>query len=245
MHTVYLVDDDQIVLDKYWARRRLFFENGFEITGAKTNPLEALEEISATRPDAVFSDLKMPELSGIELMEKLSGSTFRPHFVIVSAHSDHKEVRKLFLSHGFDYIVKPVSDSDLVDLLSRLATRIDYVTPGAEKQTQSLRFNEILQYIKDYHAMNLTLDTVASHFDITPKSVCRLFSDHLQTTFSTHLNALRMEHAEKLLRTTLKPVKEIAISCGYGDPLYFARVFHKTRGVSPTSFREAEYGKQE
>jgi AraC-like DNA-binding protein len=46
------------------------------------------------------------------------------------------------------------------------------------------------------------------------------------------------------LRTTLKPVKEVAVSCGYGDPLYFTRVFHKAHGVSPTRFREAEYGKK-
>ncbi|MDR1664731.1 MAG: helix-turn-helix domain-containing protein [Clostridiales bacterium] len=244
MHTVYLVDDDQIILDKYWARRRLFADSGFKITGADTNPLKALAEIRATRPDVVLSDLKMPELGGIQLMEEMSGETFRPLFVIVSAYNEHKEVRKLFLSHGFDYLVKPVADSDLIDLLDRLACKIDYVVPEAVRKTSSSKLNAILQFIHNHYAMNHTLETVAARFEVKVGTICNLFSKHMLTTFSSHLNAIRLGHAETLLRTTLKPIREVAISCGYSDPLYFTRVFHKKHGVSPTSFREAEYGKQ-
>jgi YesN/AraC family two-component response regulator len=153
-------------------------------------------------------------------------------------------VRKLFLSHGFDYLVKPIADSDLVDLLSRLAGRIEYTAPDVEKKTPSIKFNEILHYLNEYSAMNHTLDTVASRFGIVPGTVCNMFAKHLNTTFSTYLNALRMEHAEKLLRTTAKPVKEIAVSCGYSDALYFTRVFHKKHGIAPTRYRESEYGKK-
>jgi YesN/AraC family two-component response regulator len=240
MRTVYLVDDDRIVLDKYLARGRLFNENGFEIIGTETNPLKALEEIRITGPDAVFCDLKMPELSGIQLMEELKSS--RPLFVIVSAYGDHKEVRKLFLSNGFDYIIKPVSDSDLADLLTRLTGKLDGAPHNNIRQTASAKLNEIMRYLKDYSDMNHTLDTLSQHFGITGKTICNLFSKHLNTTFSSFLNTLRIEHAEKLLRTTQKPVKEIAVCCGYSDPLYFTRVFHKARGVSPTRFREAEHG---
>jgi two-component system response regulator YesN len=237
------VDDDQLVLDKYWARRRLFFDGGFEITGAQTNPLLALEEIRDTRPDVVFSDLKMPEMSGIQMMEELSRDTFRPLFVIISAYNEYKEVRKLFLSYGFDYLVKPIADSDLVELLGRLAGKIDYVLPEIEQQTASRRFNEILHYLKEYSAMNHTLETISERFGITPGTICNLFSKHLSTTFSSYMNAMRTEHAETLLLTTDKPIKEIAINCGYGDPLYFTRVFHKKHGISPTRYREAQYGK--
>lgn len=260
MRTIYLVDDDQLVLDKYWARRRLFFEGGFEIIGAQTNPLLALEEIRSTRPDAVFSDLKMPGLTGSGLMEELRGDIFRPLFVIVSAYNEYKEVRKLFLTHGFDYLIKPVADCDLVDLLNRLAKKIDYEVPVIKKQTPSRKLDEILHYLKEYSNMNHTLDTISERFSITPGSICNLFAKHMNTTFSAHLNALRMEHADELLRTTDKPVKEIAVNCGYGDPLYFTRVFSKTHGMSPTRYRSgrgadgaplldhatggAEYGKQ-
>jgi YesN/AraC family two-component response regulator len=220
-------------------RRRLFHENGFEISGASTNPFTALEEIRTSRPDAVLSDLKMPELSGIELLEELQKDTFKPLFIIISAYKELKDVRKLFLTHGFDYLVKPIADSDLVDLLLRLAGKIDYIMPEAEKQTQSQKLNEILCYLNEYSAMNHTLDSIAERFSINQSTICKLFSKHLNTTFTAHLNALRMKHAQTLLRSTNKPIKEIAATCGYSDYFYFCRVFQKTHGIAPTRYREA------
>ncbi len=238
MRTVYLVDDDRLVLDKYWSRRRLFFESGFEIIGGETNPVKALEEIRSLHPDAVFSDLKMPDLTGIGLLEELKRDVFQPLFVIVSAYDEYNEVRKLFLSNGFDYLIKPVADCELVNLLNRLAGKIDYILPKVENQTPSNKLNEILQYMKDYSNMNLMLETISERFKISSGTVCNLFTKHLDTTFSAHLCALRMERAKTLLRTTDKQIKEIAVNCGYSDALYFTRVFHKINGVSPSRFRE-------
>ena len=154
MRTIYLVDDDKLVLDQFWERRRLFFESGFDIIGAETNPLKAFDEIKEKRPDAVISDLKMPGLTGIGLIEEFKADVFRPLFVIISAYNDYRDVRKMFLIHGFDYLVKPVADRDLVDLLNRLADKIDYILPKIEKQTQSKKLDEILHYMKEYSNMN-------------------------------------------------------------------------------------------
>ena len=245
MHKVYLVDDDQLVLDKYWARRRLFMECGFEITGAETDPHKALAEIRAGRPDAVLSDLKMPGLSGIGLLEELHRDTIRPLFVIVSAYTEYKEIRKLFLTHGFDYLVKPVADSDLIELLIRLGDKINYTQPVVEKKTQSYRLDEILQYLKDYSHVNHSLESIGERFSIKSGALCNLFAKHLNTTFSAYLNSVRMERAKGLLLTTHKQLKEIAVICGYSDPFYFTRVFHKAYGMSPSRFRQEQGNRNE
>jgi YesN/AraC family two-component response regulator len=238
INKIYIVDDEQIVIDQFWERRRFFYESNFDIIGAATNPLTAVDEIRALRPDVVFSDLKMPELNGIGLMEEINRDMFKPLFVIISAYSEYKDVRKLFRLHGFDYLVKPVADYDLVDLLNRLANKVNYVQPVVEKQTLSTKLDEVLHYLKEYSNMNHSLDTIAERFKISRSRLCALFAQHLNTTFSAHLNALRMERAKNLLLTTNKPVKEIAVICGFSDALYFTRVFHKTHGISPTRFRE-------
>ena len=238
MHKAYLVDDDRLAIDRYWSKRQIFMDSGFEICGAQTNPLAALEEIHALRPDAVISDLKMPELSGIGLFEELQRELFRPLFVIVSAYSDYKDIRRLFLTHGFDYLVKPVADCDLEDLLNRLSDRLNCVTPMVERLTPSKRLDDILGYLKEFSHLNHTTQSIGERFSLTPGGVCNLFSRHLGTTFSAYMNALRMDRAEKLLRTTYKPVKEISVMCGYSDAVYFARVFNKAYGMSPSRFRE-------
>lgn len=243
MHTVYLVDDDQPMIDSYWLRRGLFMSCNFEICGAHTNPYEALREIREKRPDAVISDLKMPGLTGIGLMEEIYGDMLPPLFVIVSAYQEFKDVRNFFLARGFDYLIKPVADSDLTELLNRLGGKLDYALPPAERATASPKLNEILDYLKEYSALNHTLESVGSKFSLNPNSICNLFSKHMGTTFSTYLQKLRMERVEELLLKTDLSIKEIAVKCGFSSQFYLARCFQKAHGLPPSQYRSELYAK--
>ena len=241
MNTVYIVDDDKIVLDDFCAKRNLFLECGFEICGFETNPFDALKEIRAMRPDAVLSDLKMPGLTGIGLLEALSNSAFPPPlFVIVSAYGDFKDVRDFFsLHHGFDYILKPVTDQSLSDLLIRLFSKLNKPPPVAVTKTPSRKLNMILEYLEEYSAMNHTLEGIGALFSVNPNTVCNLFAKHMNTTFISHLTKLRLKRAAELLLTTDMTVKDVSINCGYTNYFYFTRVFSKTYGKPPSVYRES------
>lgn len=243
MHTVYIVDDDGLAIDKYLARSSLFMESGFEIIGTATDPFKALSDIRELCPDAVISDLKMPGLSGTELFDKLRCDDSTPLFVIVSAYDEFKDVRKFFLTYGFDYLLKPVEDNELVDLLNRLSANIasDH-TWDSSGQPPRKRLEEIIAFIKESPHMHHTLESISERFCINPTGICNMFSRYLNTTFSSYITALRMERAKELLLTTFKPIKEIAVICGYTDALYFTRVFNKTCNMSPSRFRETEGG---
>ena len=241
VNTVYLVDDDKIMLDDFHLKRGLFRACGFEICGSETNPVNALEEIRAMRPDAVLSDLKMPGLSGIELLEALRRDNIVMYFVIISAYNEFKDVRNFFHEYnGFDYILKPVSSSALSDLLTRIGAKLK----GAQavtlkKETSSRDLNAVLKYIHEYPAVNHTLESLGAKCSINPNSVSNLFSRHLNTTFTAYLTTLRMEKATELLRDTDMAVKSVAVTCGYTDYFYFARVFSKTYNKTPTEYRKA------
>ena len=241
MNTVYLVDDDQIVLDELNTKRGLCMECGFEICGMETNPIKALEEIRALRPDAVLSDLKMPELTGIGLLMALRRDNIQLSFVVISAYKEFNDLRKFFAEYkGFDYLLKPVSDRDLADLLTRLSAKINDLPPVAvETETSSRELNDILKYLKEYYAMNHTLESIATIYSINPNTVCNLFSRHLNTTFIAYLTSLRMDKATELLRITDMAVKDIGVNCGYTNYFYFTRVFAKTYSMTPTEYREA------
>jgi two-component system response regulator YesN len=242
MNTVYLVDDDPLVLDYLLLKRGLFAECGFEICGAETNPLKALEEIREKRPNVVLSDLKMPELSGVELFDALSGDIFKPMFVIISAYNEFADVRKILAQaeyRGFDYILKPISDHTLADLLTRLSAEISHETAGsgAEPETMSRQLNGILKHMRAHPTMNHTLESLSERFSVNPTGICNLFAKHLNTTFRAHLTKLRMERAEELLRVTDHSVKEVGIHCGYANYFHFTQLFDKTYGKTPTEYR--------
>ena len=81
-----------------------------------------------------------------------------------------------------------------------------------------------------------------------PKLAARLHvsSDHLRERFrlavgeppSRYLLSRRIAAAQELLRTCELPVQEVARMCGFRDPLYFSRQFHRLVGCSPTLWRQ-------
>ena len=54
------------------------------------------------------------------------------------------------------------------------------------------------------------------------------------------LTKIRMDRAKDLLKNTDLSMKEVAFASGYGDPLYFSRLFRRVNGIPPTRFRSGQ-----
>jgi AraC family transcriptional activator of pobA len=80
----------------------------------------------------------------------------------------------------------------------------------------------------------------AEALHLTPKTLGRIVREHLGTTPTDLIRSRILTHAKWQLLHTLKPVKEVARELGFGDELYFSRLFKKATGYSPTFFREFE-----
>ena len=239
MFTCFFVDDELLVLESF-MHKHAFFESGFINIGFSTNSLDSVNEILTVMPDVVFVDLKMPGLNGVELMDELKQSGYKGEFVIVSAHRDFEEARRFFTMDGFDYLVKPVSDKDLLMLLSKLSDRLSERKDKRKTNgdTPSVELNKITAYLHNNKTGKHTLESIGKTFHIKPNTVCTLFSKHLGTTFKAYLTRIRMEEAARLLLTTKKSVKEISFICGYDDYFYFCRVFREFYSCTPTAYRE-------
>ena len=87
MYSVYIVDDENLVV-KDLIHSIPWLENGFEVIGANTNAQTALAEITETKPDVVFSDLKMPLYDGIELIKRAKENGVDAEFIILSAYEE-------------------------------------------------------------------------------------------------------------------------------------------------------------
>jgi two-component system response regulator YesN len=217
----------------------VFKECGYKAIGSSTNPLIAEADIERLSPDVVFSDLKMPELTGLELMGRLKQKGIECEFIIISGYREFEASRSFFTSGGFDYLPKPASGEELQEVLNRLTEKITGKKRRiAAVRTPSPELNEITLYLRDNLAAKHTLESLGSRFGIHNTYVCDLFADHLGTTFTAYITRLRMEAAEKLLKDTQKNIKEIAWLCGY-EYLYFIKVFKEHHGCTPTAYREA------
>jgi two-component system, LytTR family, response regulator len=131
---VVLVDDEPPSREE--LRALLATETDIEILAECGNAIEGLAAIRRHRPDAVFLDIQMPRVSGLEMIDMVDPEHM-PHVVFVTAFDEH--ALKAFEQHASDYLLKPVDPERLrktLDWLRSRTSRPDKPLPGI---TESLR----------------------------------------------------------------------------------------------------------
>lgn len=116
---------------------------------------------------------------------------------------------------------------------------------GSELDVQTVNndvVREILRYLHDNYYHDISLRDLADRYFLNPSYLCRTFKKQVGKPFTVYLANLRLRHACELLRATTMSVYEIAERCGYKDYFYFARLFKRTLGVTPSQYRGGENG---
>ncbi|QJC51105.1 response regulator transcription factor [Paenibacillus albicereus] len=125
MHKVMLVDDEG------YARQGLktmidWKGCGYEVCGEAEDGEEALRLIGELSPDLVITDIRMPEVSGLELIRSVrEQGNERVKFIIVSGYGDFAYAQQAIKFGVRDFILKPVDDVEVTDALRELAGQIE------------------------------------------------------------------------------------------------------------------------
>jgi CheY-like chemotaxis protein len=119
--SVLVVEDDPVILRLLEVN---FEMEGFDVRSA-SNGQEALEAVRSGRPDVVVADIMMPVLSGLDFLAKLRADPEIAAIPVVflSAKAQAGDVRAGLAAGADDYVTKPFEPLDLVDRVTRLATR--------------------------------------------------------------------------------------------------------------------------
>jgi AraC-like DNA-binding protein len=96
---------------------------------------------------------------------------------------------------------------------------------------------EVQEYLRAHYAEALELEALARRFGVSPFHLCRAFSQEMGATLTDMLTTLRIEAARDLLRDGRRPLKQVSEAVGFAAPGYFAKVFRRVTGLSPTQYR--------
>lgn len=123
MYKVILVDDEIWSLE---GIRKLFEweEMGFAVTAQVTDAAEAYELIVSTNPDVVVTDIRMPEMSGIELLHQSRRQGMDCEFIIISGFAEFQYAQEALRHGAFDYQLKPIERIAAGNLLARLKAHL-------------------------------------------------------------------------------------------------------------------------
>ncbi len=137
MYRVMIIDDMDIIHRE--LRRMPIWGNlsGFEISAEAKNGQEALDLLKLGEYDLILTDIKMPKINGLELLQKMNEQNLSTCVVFMSDYTDFSFAKQGIILGAFDYLVKPVDVNELKKLLYRAGEFIE------EKNRESERVKKL------------------------------------------------------------------------------------------------------
>ena len=96
---------------------------------------------------------------------------------------------------------------------------------------------QAIKYIALNYSMPITLDDIASKFNLCPSYFSKKFKSNTGKTFKEYTNYIRLHQAVQMLLTTDDSITKIAVNCGFNSSNYFKDCFHKKYKISPREYR--------
>lgn len=178
--TIYLADDHQIIID---GLKLLFSdESSMKVVGHANDGDTAYTYIQAWKPDIAIVDLRMPGMSGLDIVLKLSRVMKNTKFIILSMHDQKREIRDAMKGGAAGYLLKNTGKTELMKCLAAVMKGELYfpdmpvVKETAEKNLFTPRELDIVKLIIQKYTTNQIADELclSKHtVDVHRKNICR------------------------------------------------------------------------
>lgn len=255
MYQAIVIDDEKWVVKSLIATIK--DQNYFEITEEFYDGLSGLEYIRTHQPALAFVDVRLPGRGGLEILQAAHTEGLSTLFIMISGHAEFAYAQKAMFHNAIGYCLKPFSRSELMDsmykawqLLKEREEKSEPVPETAQDEEPELTFTPrhltsshksvqmMINYTEKHYKEDISIQNLADHCSINPNYASQIFRQETGITFVSYLTSLRTDHAAWLLAHTDQTIFNIATQVGYSDYFYFAKVFKKVKGCTPTAFRK-------
>lgn len=213
------------------------------------NGIKALEVLNDTMPDIILSDVMMPEMDGITLIEKVRSNPLFEHLPFILLSAKHAAETKISgLTKGADlYLEKPFNPSELILTVKNLMTTLEKSKEKFDTQLkQELSFEERIhsddayiqklnaEIIKEMDNADFSVEELADRLAISRSQLHRKIKSLTGKSISQYVRIIRLEKAHDLLKQNAGNVTEVAYSTGFSSQSYFTKCFTEHFGKSPS-----------
>lgn len=257
MYRIVIVEDEEIV------RKGLLLTTPWndyhcKVIGEAKSGEEGLTLILKLRPDIVITDIRMPVLDGITMLEKVY-EVYRPAVIMITAFNEFAYAKKGIDLNISDYLLKPFEDGQLDKALKKAIEKVEdgillgnlkeskRGSPDAEELSKKIRITvnskhsnllKAITYIELNYMKDINIMQTAEYLNVSESYLSHLFKKETDYTFLEFLTSIRLSHACRLLKDPNIRVHEVASLTGYRDQRYFSYIFKKHLGVTPNYFKE-------
>lgn len=136
--SAYIVDDEYDSRSLLQQTLHEFLPGTVTILGQAGMPEKALEEVPLLKPQILFLDIEMPQISGLDLARQLQDKGYHGKVVFVTGHEEY--MLKAIRAKAFDYLLKPISTDGIMEVIKRYHQEVNQ--PFNEKLIHSLNITE-------------------------------------------------------------------------------------------------------
>ena len=250
MYKVVLVEDEDLI------RRGLMFKMDWTsvdcvVAGEASGGAEGLRLIEELRPDIVITDVRMPDMSGLDML-RVSMPAFGHAAIIISGYSEFDYAREAIHLGVTEYLLKPVDFDELKLSIDKITSRKRQEADWKKRSGDAGRelplpdpcgikneyARKMLLYIKEHYAEKISIMDLSAEYDISSTHLNAKFKAETGYTFHDFLNYYRISRAVELQNTTALKLYEIAERVGISDYKYFSKVYKKYVGYPPVKMYE-------
>ena len=236
MYQVLLVEDDTAMRFLY-TKMKAWTECGFQIAEQASNGKTALEILGKKSFDLVFTDVRMPFIDGIELLRQIKQRNIETNVIFSSSYDEFEYARQGLILGAFDYILKPVDEKKLENVLTRMKEKLVADTP---QEVIEPAIQEILDSMQLSDTDGKFIHQVAAYFsanELSKDYFGKMFKQQFGCTFNTFYSLVRITYAKDLIRTGNYKAYQISEILGYSSTDYFTKIFKEMTGMTPSAYK--------
>lgn len=240
MYKLIIVDDESKIrtgLAKHYPWSKL----GFEIAGSFPNGKAALDYLGDHSVDVVLSDVRMPEMTGIELAQSIRERQMDTLVVFLSGYAEFEYARQALVHGVRNYILKPAKFDDIVSVFSVVKRELDAARGKPEPaEAGGGYYDKIIETVEAYVSGNMkdaSLEGAAQKVNMSPNYLSKIFKERTGINFSDYLFEAKMKKSKELMADINLKIYHISSAIGYNNPKNFSRAFKQYHGISPREYR--------
>lgn len=251
MYRVLLVEDEEMILKNL---QFMIDWDGLDcvVIATAENGRDGAQKILSYRPDLVITDIRMPYVGGLEMVEQTRDQVIY-ETILLTGYGEFSYAKKAIALDVFQYLLKPVDPDELRQAVEKARQRVDerkrvreWESSGQEprpllqlpqEETRpASRTERMIRYIQENYQKKITIQQLSEEMDLSVSYLHSKFKASTGYTFNDFLNRYRVQQAVRYMRESNMKIYEIAEAVGIPDYKYFNLVFKKYIGVSPSQF---------
>ena len=219
---ILIIDDEPKIrngLSNLLTRRE-----GWEVAGAYENAADALKYLAVNQVDVMITDIKMPEISGLELIARIRERDKKTAIIILSGYSNFQFAQRAIELGVSRYLTKPTNPRELICVLEETEKKLGGKQEKEEDSGKipNLFVQKAADYIKLNYSEKISIKEIADQLYLSPNYLSELFKKHTGKTISEYLTEYRLEKACQLLDHAEYRVGDVSGMVGIHDGRYFS-----------------------